>query len=306
MLHGVTQPTLIQSCFCRRLLTWTLVRIDTTQAVIQGDSSTADEGTAVTFHYLYEASTGNYTQEVIVGGSIVSTVSTSDGDAQGWGSAVECAAEDCGTVPAHTWTNVSIILSEADSTYQNTLALGTGVSATMTSDDDITFTVGTIEIPSWDFTTESVVEGSSTTSSSSSAASSGVSSSYTSPDTASASGSASSGSYGSGSSSSSSGSQGAQPSGTSTSGGSGSSSGSGSWGADGAQPTGGFGGGYGGSSTGSSSGAKPSGGFGGFGGSSTGSSDGAQSSGTSSGWGSWGNSNAAWRRSRISRHQAGN
>lgn len=50
---------------------------------------------------LYSASTGNYTQTVSVNGNVVSTLSTSDGYAQGWGSAVECAASNCGTVPAH-------------------------------------------------------------------------------------------------------------------------------------------------------------------------------------------------------------
>jgi hypothetical protein len=32
---------------------------------------------------------------------VVSTLSTSDGKAEGWGSAVECASNNCGTVPAH-------------------------------------------------------------------------------------------------------------------------------------------------------------------------------------------------------------
>lgn len=49
----------------------------------------------------YVASTGNYTQTVSLNGAVVSTLSTSDGEAEGWGSAVECAADNCGTVPAH-------------------------------------------------------------------------------------------------------------------------------------------------------------------------------------------------------------
>lgn len=49
----------------------------------------------------YSTSTGNYTQTLSLNGVVVSTLSTSDGYAEGWGSAVECAAEDCGTVPAH-------------------------------------------------------------------------------------------------------------------------------------------------------------------------------------------------------------
>jgi hypothetical protein len=49
----------------------------------------------------YDDTTGNYTQTVLVNGNTVSTLSTSDGHAQGWGSAVECAETNCGTVPAH-------------------------------------------------------------------------------------------------------------------------------------------------------------------------------------------------------------
>ncbi|KAK7702210.1 hypothetical protein SLS64_009788 [Diaporthe eres] len=109
----------------------------------------------------YDDTSGNYTQTVLVGGNVVSTLSTSDGKAQGWGSAVECAAEDCGTVPAHTWINVTIILDSADTAYSDTLALGTDVEASMTSEDGITWTIGTISIPGWSFTSESVVESAS-------------------------------------------------------------------------------------------------------------------------------------------------
>jgi hypothetical protein len=50
----------------------------------------------------YDDSTGNYTQTVLVNSKVVSTLSTKDGKAEGWGSAVECAATNCGTVPAHS------------------------------------------------------------------------------------------------------------------------------------------------------------------------------------------------------------
>jgi hypothetical protein len=50
----------------------------------------------------YDDSTGNYTQTVSLNGNTVSTLSTSDAHAQGWGSAIECAANDCGTMPAHS------------------------------------------------------------------------------------------------------------------------------------------------------------------------------------------------------------
>lgn len=121
----------------------------TSQEPIQAAGSTADAGVAISFHYKYDSSTGNYTQTVYKAGTVVSTLSTSDGQAEGWGSAVECAATDCGTVPSHTWSNVSITLSAADSAYSDTLALGTNVEATMsTSDGGITWEVGTIRKPS--------------------------------------------------------------------------------------------------------------------------------------------------------------
>ncbi|KAJ4397690.1 hypothetical protein N0V93_001923 [Gnomoniopsis smithogilvyi] len=289
---------------------------DTTQEPIQAEGSTANEGTAVTFHYVYEESTGNYTQEVIVGGTVVSTLSTSDGKAEGWGSAVECAAEDCGTVGAHTWTNVSIILSAADSAYIDTLALGTDVEATMTtSDEGITWEVGTISIPGYSFTTEEVTS-STTTSSSSSAASSGAASSSSGASGASPSGSAnafsstgsdsaqpsgtSSGSYSGYGGSSTSGSDGAQASGSSSGsyGGYGGSSTSGSDGAQASGSSSGSYGGFGGSSTSGSQGAQASGtssgSYGGFGGSSTSGSEGSQSSGTPSGsWGGFGGSSTS-------------
>ncbi|KAI3391434.1 hypothetical protein diail_7358 [Diaporthe ilicicola] len=228
---------------------------DSTQMPVQAPGSTADAGTHVTFHYKYEDSSGNYTQNVLVNGEVVSTLSTSDGKAQGWGSAVECAEENCGTVPAHTWINCSIILDTADTAYSDTLALGTDVDASMTSEDGITWTIGTISIPGWSFSSESVVDSTSTSSSSASSASSTAS-------------------YGSSSGSPSYGATGASPSGVS-----GGASDSGSGDAPASQPSGSFGAG----SYGGESGGPPptSGGFGGSGSEASG----ARPTGS---WGSWG------------------
>lgn len=49
----------------------------------------------------FDDASQNYTQTVSINDKVVATLSTKDGEAQGWGSAVECAAEDCGTVGAH-------------------------------------------------------------------------------------------------------------------------------------------------------------------------------------------------------------
>ncbi|KAH8674268.1 hypothetical protein BX600DRAFT_547829 [Xylariales sp. PMI_506] len=136
------------------IFAYTLVETSSTsQAVVQGASSDAVATDEVTMHYKYNDCTGNYTQTVTVNNETVSTLSTSDGYAEGWGSAVECAATDCGTVPAHKWINAKIILDSADEEYINTLALGDGVEATMTtSDGGITWEIGTISIPEFTFT----------------------------------------------------------------------------------------------------------------------------------------------------------
>lgn len=117
----------------------------------------------------FDDSTGNYTQTVLVNDKIVSTLSTSDGHAQGWGSAVECAEENCGTVPAHckltaqvhidnadniplAWIDTTITLDVADPNYINTLAKGDGVTGDLTtSDGGKTWTVSKFNIPEYTF-----------------------------------------------------------------------------------------------------------------------------------------------------------
>ncbi|ODM19701.1 hypothetical protein SI65_04687 [Aspergillus cristatus] len=123
-----------------------------TQMPVQGDSSTASAGDRVTMHYKFDDNSGNYTQTVSVNGKTVSTLSTSDGKAQGWGSSVECAEDNCGTVGAHSWTDTKIILDTADPDYINTVAKGEGVTGDMTtSDGGKTWTVTTIKIPQFSF-----------------------------------------------------------------------------------------------------------------------------------------------------------
>ncbi|KAJ5654666.1 hypothetical protein N7490_001669 [Penicillium lividum] len=122
------------------------------QEVIQGPASTATPGNRVTMHYKFDESTGNYTQTVLIKNQSVSTLSTSDGKAEGWGSAVECATTDCGTVDAHYWINTKITLSVADPSYIDTLVLGDGVSGNMTTvDGGKTWIVPRINIPEYTF-----------------------------------------------------------------------------------------------------------------------------------------------------------
>ncbi|PYH42244.1 uncharacterized protein BP01DRAFT_405213 [Aspergillus saccharolyticus JOP 1030-1] len=126
---------------------------DSSQMPIYGDGQAdGTQGDQVTMHYKFDDASGNYTQTVLINGQTVSTLSTSDGHAQGWGSAVECAEDNCGTVGAHSWIDTKIILDVADPNYINTMAKGSGVTGEMsTTDGGKTWTVSTISIPEFSF-----------------------------------------------------------------------------------------------------------------------------------------------------------
>ncbi|CAI0650076.1 unnamed protein product [Colletotrichum noveboracense] len=122
------------------------------QMPVQTEGTDAAEGDKITMHYKYDDASGNYTQTVSLNDKVISTLSTKDGHAQGWGSAVECAEEDCGTIGAHSWINTKIILDKADANYINTMGKGQGVTGDMsTSDGGKTWVVTTIEIPEFTF-----------------------------------------------------------------------------------------------------------------------------------------------------------
>ncbi|KAI5917763.1 hypothetical protein F4810DRAFT_716157 [Camillea tinctor] len=135
------------------IFAYTLLKTgDNSQMPVQTDGTPATESDQITMHYKYDDATGNYTQTVSINGDVVATLSTSDGYAQGWGSAVECAEENCGTVGAHKWIDTKIILDVADPNYINTNGKGQGVTGEMsTSDGGKTWTVSTIEIPEFTF-----------------------------------------------------------------------------------------------------------------------------------------------------------
>ncbi|KAF3771302.1 hypothetical protein M406DRAFT_245797 [Cryphonectria parasitica EP155] len=156
---GTSDGDLIQSIAdCYVYTTWSVFAYTlketspTSQEVIEGETHAAATAQEVTMLYQYDSSTGNYTQTVSLNGAVVSTLSTSDGYAEGWGSAVECAATNCGTVPAHQWINAEIVLSGADPDYIDTLYLGLGATGSMSSSDGgVTWVIGTIDIPEYTF-----------------------------------------------------------------------------------------------------------------------------------------------------------
>ncbi|KAJ4353882.1 uncharacterized protein N0V89_005612 [Didymosphaeria variabile] len=132
---------------------YTLVKTgDNSQMPVQTDGTDATEGDQITMHYKFDKSSGNYTQLVSINGNQVAELSTSSGQAQGWGSAVECAEDTCGTVAAHTWTDTKIVLSSADPNYDQTLGKGQGVTGELsTSDGGITWVATDINVPAFTF-----------------------------------------------------------------------------------------------------------------------------------------------------------
>ncbi|KAF7553147.1 hypothetical protein G7046_g7182 [Stylonectria norvegica] len=125
---------------------------ENSQTPVQTDVTLAEAGDQITMHYKFDDASGNYTQTVSINGTTVATLSTSDGHAQGWGSAVECAEENCGSMPAHKWINTKIIMDVADPNYVQTLGKAQGVTGDLvTSDGGKTWTVDTIGIPAFTF-----------------------------------------------------------------------------------------------------------------------------------------------------------
>lgn len=139
---------------------------------VQGPAENAGAGDKITMHYKFDDASGNYTQIASINGKAVSELSTKDEHAQGWGSAVECAENNCGTMPAHcmlrapppndhwssllnsctAWEDVTLIMDKADPDYINTLGKGQGVTGDMvTNDDGKTWTVKEIKIPKYTF-----------------------------------------------------------------------------------------------------------------------------------------------------------
>ncbi|GAT22943.1 similar to An03g01670 [Aspergillus luchuensis] len=115
-----------------------------------GKEVPASAGDKVTMHYKYNDSTGKYDQTVSINGEVVSTLSTSSGQAQGWGTAVECQDDACqSTAGAHKYLDTTIILNAEDNSFGDTLSINEASSSGLsTSDNGKTWTVSTININS--------------------------------------------------------------------------------------------------------------------------------------------------------------
>ncbi|KAE8381385.1 hypothetical protein BDV26DRAFT_301506 [Aspergillus bertholletiae] len=113
-----------------------------------GKQVPASAGDKLVMHYKYNDSTGKYDQTVAINGKVVSSLSTSSGQAQGWGTAVEAQDNAAKSkVAAHQYLDTTIILNAADLTFRDTLGLTNADSTGLTtSDNGKTWKVTTINI----------------------------------------------------------------------------------------------------------------------------------------------------------------
>jgi hypothetical protein len=102
--------------------------------------------------YVYNSANSSYDQTVSLNGTVVSFLSTASGHAQGWGTAIECQEEACGTVPAHEYVDTTIKMSVADASYSSTVGTTGASGDVVTSDDGLTWTVSTMKIDSFTYT----------------------------------------------------------------------------------------------------------------------------------------------------------
>ncbi|KAF5518241.1 hypothetical protein CGCA056_v010983 [Colletotrichum aenigma] len=110
----------------------------------------ASAGSTVRTHYKLNPSTQLWDQNVYVDGKLVSTVNTSKGQHGNiFYISIECASGGCANHPAHTWKDVSIVLSEADKNFghRGSWEHGATGGAMTTSDGGKTWNIATLNIP---------------------------------------------------------------------------------------------------------------------------------------------------------------
>ncbi|KAI0867113.1 hypothetical protein F4860DRAFT_499683 [Xylaria cubensis] len=115
-----------------------------------GKSVIAAPGTRVRTHYKLNSSTNMWDQSVYVNNQLVSSISTSQGQ-KGiiFYISVECAARPCAAAPAHSWKNVSVILSSINLNWKHIGSWNFGATGgeMTTSDSGKTWVFTTLNIP---------------------------------------------------------------------------------------------------------------------------------------------------------------
>ncbi|OHF04194.1 hypothetical protein CORC01_00533 [Colletotrichum orchidophilum] len=86
-----------------------------------GDPVTASPGSTIRTHYKLNSATNLWDQNVYVNDKLASSVSSSKGQKGNlFYISIECASGSCAAHPAHSWEDISIVLSQADKSFGHT------------------------------------------------------------------------------------------------------------------------------------------------------------------------------------------
>ncbi|KAI1296005.1 hypothetical protein F5Y03DRAFT_410329 [Xylaria venustula] len=120
-IQGVSENAPSGSGYCTNLgSNWCNFAYALTPNAQNGQTVIAAPGTTVRTHYKLNSSTNKWDQDVYVDGSLVSSISTSQGQKGDiFYISVECASGSCAAAPAHSWEDISIVLSAANPSFQH-------------------------------------------------------------------------------------------------------------------------------------------------------------------------------------------
>ncbi|KAJ4016302.1 hypothetical protein NW752_003425 [Fusarium irregulare] len=111
----------------------------------------AAPGSRIRTHYKLNSSTQMWDQNLYINDNLVSSISTSKGQhGEIFYISTECSAGNCAAAPAHSWEDVSITLSKADSSFGRTEGgweHGATGGEMSTSDGGKTWKFTTLKVP---------------------------------------------------------------------------------------------------------------------------------------------------------------
>ncbi|KAI0533091.1 hypothetical protein GGR58DRAFT_487964 [Xylaria digitata] len=150
-IQGVSENAPAGLGYCTNLgSNWCNFAYALTPNAQNGKIVTAAPGTRVRTHYKLNSGTTLWDQNIYVNDQLVSSISTSRGQK---GNilyvSVECASGSCAVAPAHTWENISIILSTANPNFKHNGSWNFGASGgeMTTADGGKTWTFTTLSVP---------------------------------------------------------------------------------------------------------------------------------------------------------------
>ncbi|KAL6922940.1 hypothetical protein ACHAPO_011289 [Fusarium lateritium] len=124
-LQGVTENAPAGLGYCSNLgkswCNFAYALVSGSSVAKNGTPVKASPGSRIRTHYKLNSSTQMWDQNLYIDGKLVSSISTSKGQhGEIFYISTECSAGNCAAAPAHSWEDVSITLSKADSSFGRT------------------------------------------------------------------------------------------------------------------------------------------------------------------------------------------